>query len=151
MIPIEIDWNSIKAEYIGGGISQRKLADKYKIPVDILLKRANREKWKSDREKASNKAATKAQQKVADAAAANATIAQDLKKRLLLRIQRTEAAFPLDATEVKATINGKTVIYRLRDLTTAYRDVTEDMETGEAAGSELLQSLMDLERGVTHD
>ena len=81
----------------------------------------------------------------------NATIAADVKKRLLLRLKRTEERMPMDATEVKVTEKNKTVIFRLRDLTAAYRDITDGMVTGEAAGSELLQSLMDLERGVTHD
>ena len=129
MIPIEnkTDWNAIRAEYIGGGISQRKLAAKHGIPVDKLLKIANREHWKDDREKASNKAATKAQQKTADAAADNAVIAADIKKRLLLRLSRAEQKFPMDATEVRMQNGKSTAIFKLRDLTAAYKDLTEDM------------------------
>lgn len=151
MISIEetnkrIDWNAVYAEYIGGGISQRKLADKYHIPVDILLKKANREHWKDDREKASNKAAIRAQQKTAEAAADNATIAADLKKRLLLRLKRIEEKYPLDATEVRTRVGNNTAIYRIRDLAAAYKDLTADMVSTETAGNELLQSLLDLER-----
>lgn len=131
MIPIEnekrIDWNAIRAEYIGGGISQRKLADKYSIPVDMLLRRANRERWAEDREKANNKAAIKAQQKTAEAAADNAVISADLKKRLLLRLARIEAKYPYDATEVKTKDGKNQVTFRIRDLTAAYKDLTEDM------------------------
>lgn len=135
MIPIEetkrIDWNAIRAEYIGGGISQRKLADKHGIPVDKLLKIANREHWKDDREKASNKAAMKAQQKTAVAAADNAVIAADLKKRLLLRLSRMEQKYPFDATEIRTHEGKNTVIFKIRDLTAAYKDLTEDMPKGE--------------------
>ena len=138
MIPIEetkrIDWNAIRAEYIGGGISQRKLADKHGIPVDKLLKIANREHWKDDREKASNKAAMKAQQKTAVAAADNA-----------LRLSRAEQKFPMDATEVRTQVGKSTAIFKLRDLTAMYRDLTEDM-AGTSADNALLQSLLDLER-----
>lgn len=141
-----IDWNAIYAEYIGGGISQRKLAAKYDIPVDILLKKANRDHWKADREKASNKAAIKAQQKVAVAVADNATLAEDLKKKLLLRLQRIEKAFPMDATEVRSKVGNHTAIFRIRDLTAAYKDLTENMQINDSAGNELLESLMQLER-----
>ena len=151
MIDIEegnkrIDWNAIYAEYIGGGISQRKLAAKYDISVDILLKKANREHWKDDREKASNKAATKAQQKIAVAAADNATIAEDLKKRLLLRLKRIEEKYPMDATEVRTRQGNNTAIFRIRDLTAAYKDLTENMQINDSAENELLASLMQLER-----
>lgn len=131
MIPIEetkrIDWNALRAEYIGGGISQRKLAAKHGIPVDKLLKIANREHWKDDREKASNKAAMRAQQKTADAAAGNAVLAADMKRRLLLRLQRIEEKFPLDATEVRTKVGNNTAVYRIRDLTAAYKDLTGDI------------------------
>ena len=131
MIPIEeekrIDWNAIRAEYIGGGISQRKLAAKHGIPVDKLLRIANREHWKDDREKAKNKSATKAQQKTADAASENAIIAADIKKRLLLRLQRIEEKYPLDATEIRTRQGNSTAIFRIRDLTAAYKDLTDDL------------------------
>ena len=143
-----VDWNAIRAEYIGGGISQRKLAEKHGIPVDILLKRANKEHWKSDRETASNKAAIKAQQKTVDAAADNATIAQDIKRRLLLRLARVEEKFPMDATQIEIMDKGRKVTFKLRDLTAAYRDLTDNMTISEDAGNELLQSLMALERGA---
>lgn len=134
MIPIEdnklVDWNAIRAEYIGGGISQRKLAAKHGIPVDMLLRRAHREHWADDREDANNKAAIIAQQKTANKAADNAVIAQDIKKRLLLRLQRIEEKYPYDSTEVRMRKDGNTVIYRIRDLTAAYKDLTEDMPKG---------------------
>ena len=52
---------------------------------------------------------------------------------------------PMDATEAKIVEGGKTAIYKLRDLTAAYRDLTADMVTVEA-GNELLSALMELER-----
>ena len=142
-----IDWNVVRAEYIGGGISQRKIAEKYGIPVDTLMKRANKERWKDDREKAISKAAAKAQQKTAEAAADNATIAADLKKRLLLRLKRIEEKYPLDATEVRSKHGNSTAIFRIRDLTAAYKDLTENLQIA-SNENELLQSLIDLERGA---
>ena len=44
-----------------------------------------------------------------------------------------------------------TEINRLRDLTAAYKDLTGDMPKAEAPANELLQSLLDLERGAIGD
>lgn len=68
-----------------------------------------------------------AQQKTAVAAADNAVIAADLKKRLLLRLGRIEEKYPMDATEVKVRDGNKWATYRIRDLTAAYKDLTEDI------------------------
>lgn len=144
MIPIAIDWNAIRAEYIGGGISQRKLAEKYDVPWPTLRDRAKRENWQKEAEAARYNSVTRAVQETADAAADNATIAADLKKRLLLRLKRTEEKLPMDATEVQMTKDGKKVIYKLRDITAAYKDLTADMVMAEQ-GNELLTSLMELE------
>ena len=142
-----IDWNAIRAEYIGGGISQRKLADKHGIPVDILLKKANREHWKDDREKASNKAATRAQQKTAEVAADNAVIAANIKRKGLLLIERIMDGYIHDATEHRENNKGVTDVKRLRDMTAAYKDLTEDLPKAEtdknAPVYELLRRLDD--------
>ena len=135
MIPIEdnkrIDWNAVRAEYIGGGISQRKLAQKYGIAEGTLLQRANVEQWQALRNQATIKSITQTEQKTAKAAADNATIASDLKKRLLLRLARIEAKYPYDATEIKTKDGKNQVTFRIRDLTAAYKDLTEDMPKNE--------------------
>lgn len=40
-----MDWNAIKAEYIAGGTSYRKLAEKYKVSKTTLERKAKAEKW----------------------------------------------------------------------------------------------------------
>ena len=152
MIPIEnekrIDWLAIRAEYIGGGISQRKLANKYGIPEGTLLQRANIEGWSNQRNQAAIKAITKMEQKAVDAVADNATIAQEIKKNLLFRLKRIEEKYPLDATEVRTRVGNSTAIYRIKDLTAAYKDLTDDIQFSQGAANELLQSLIKLERGL---
>jgi len=149
VIPIEetkrIDWNAIRAEYIGGGISQRKLAKKYGVSETTLMKKANAEGWHKLREKAESKSTAQAQQKTAEAAADNAVIAANLKKRLLLRLSRIEQKYPFDATEIRTREGKNTVIFKIRDLTAAFRELTEDI-TGASDNNELLQSLLDIER-----
>lgn len=131
MIPIEetkrIDWNAIRAEYIGGGTSYRKLAEKHQVSFMVLKTRAKKEDWPGLRTQAEHKASTEATQKTADAAADNAIIAADIKKSLLLRLQRIERKYPFDATEVRTKQGSNYVVFRLRDLTAAYKDLTEDM------------------------
>ena len=149
VIPIEetkrIDWNIIRAEYIGGGISQRKLAKKYGVSDTTLMKKANAEGWHKLREKAESKSTAQAQQKTAEAAADNAVIAADIKKRLLMRLSRIEQKYPFDATEIRTREGKNTVIFKIRDLTAAFRELTEDI-TGASDNNELLQSLLDIER-----
>lgn len=40
-----MDWNAIKAEYIAGGTSYRKLAEKYGVSKTTLERKAKAEKW----------------------------------------------------------------------------------------------------------
>ena len=162
MIPIgNVDWNVISAEYIGGGISQRKLADKYGVNADVLMQRANREQWKKQRDKMESKALARSQQKAAEAIADNATIAARIRTKLLLKLEKEIDKLPdLIGSEHSTGIveygkNQKTgakqrkevvTAYKLRDLSAAYKDLTADMTQTETAGNELLQSLMELER-----
>ena len=89
--------------------------------------KANREAWKKDRDEAISMGLALVKQKAAAATADNVKTAAELKRKLLLRLQRMEERYPLDATEVKVNENGKTVIFRIRDLTAAYKDLTEDI------------------------
>lgn len=154
-----IDWNAIRAEYIAGGISQRKIAAKYGIPYNSVIKKANAEKWFTLREQAKIKGVKKAQQKTADAAADNAVIAQRIKRKLLMRLEREVDDLPdegigteswsEDSDGVKGVGITKTkgIRYKLRDLTAAYKDLTEDLpkpeENKNAPIMDLLRKLDD--------
>lgn len=149
MIPIEnekrIDWNDIKAEYIGGA-SYGTLAKHHGIVKSTIFKKAKKDGWEELRKRAGNEVETETVKRVAETAADNATIAQDLKKRLLLRLQRIEAKYPFDATEIRTHDGKSTVTFRIRDLTAAYKDITADLTLNEGEANELLQSLIQLER-----
>lgn len=54
-----MDWQRLKAEYIAGGISYRKLAEKYDVPFSNLKRIATRDGWYSLREQAETEATTK--------------------------------------------------------------------------------------------
>ena len=52
------DWSKIKAEYIAGGISYRKLAEKHGVPFSNLKNIAVKEQWANLREQAWNRTTT---------------------------------------------------------------------------------------------
>ena len=52
-------WKKIKAEYIAGGTSYRKLAEKYKVPLSTLKRIAHDEGWVDLRDQCSAKSASK--------------------------------------------------------------------------------------------
>ena len=54
-----MDWSKLKAEYIAGGISYRKLAEKHGVSFNTLKTIAIRENWTDLREQANNKSTTK--------------------------------------------------------------------------------------------
>ena len=56
---LSVDWKRIKAEYIAGGTSYRKLAAKYGVPFSNLKNIAIKEQWTQLREQAKNKTDTK--------------------------------------------------------------------------------------------
>lgn len=156
LIPIgkekkRIDWNAIRAGCIAGE-SYRALADQYGVTKDAIARKAKAENWQKDRETAARQSALKSIQKISDsvssAAADNATLAASIKRKLLQRLERVVDAFPEDAdgTEIRDTDRNRQTIYRLKDLASMYKDLTADMPTGENVGSELLQSLMELEQ-----
>lgn len=66
-----VDWLAIRNDYINGGGSYRKLAEKYGITLATLRVQAERENWpdrkKEQQHKTSIKTAQKTQEKISDA------------------------------------------------------------------------------------
>ena len=87
-----MDWLKIKAEYIAGGISYRKLAEKHGVSFSQLKDVAVKEKWRELREQAAEKATTKFVDKEASRAAE--------------RLSRIVAASDSLLEAIETTING---------------------------------------------
>jgi hypothetical protein len=92
-----------------------------------LRNKAEIEGWVSLRDDVQRKSNAEATQKTASAAAEYATTAIEFRSRLLERLMRIEEKYPLDATEVRTRQGNSTAIFRIRDLTAAYKDLTEDL------------------------
>lgn len=58
------------------------------------------------------------------------------------RLKRIEAKYPLDATEVRSRNGNSTAIFRLRDMTAAYKDLTEDMPKSKADTDDPLMAML---------
>lgn len=137
-----IDWTKIRAEYIAGGISQRKLAAKYGVSETTMMKKASAERWSELRKATEAKSTAKAQQKTANAVADNAVKAERIKSKLLdilerqidLLPEKIGSAYYVSRFEDKK--NKKTgkaykeksgIEFKLRDLAAVYNDLTADM------------------------
>lgn len=84
-----MDWNKLKAEYIAGGTSYRKLAKKYEdegVTFDNLKNIAVKEGWAKLKEQAKNKATTKLVNSVANDISKNAKKINDVADKLLDKI-----------------------------------------------------------------
>lgn len=126
-----MNWRKVKAEYIAGGISQRKLAEKYGISWNTLRTKANEEHWTDARKRAEKKAIQKAEQKTAEIVADNAVVLERIKTKILAKVEQMVDAYDTTATEyttVKATTKGKKpaiLKYKIRDLAAVYEHLND--------------------------
>ena len=141
-----MSWRKIKAEYIAGGISQRALAEKYGVNRSLLMRIAQKEKWKDKRDKAEAKALERVEQKTAEEVANNAVTLQRIKAKLLKRVESMIDGFPdTNAAEMRERIGTIDYIYRLKDLAAVY-SALEDKEIKANIDIEDLSPLTELLR-----
>lgn len=80
------DWRKIKAEYIRGGTSYRKLSAKYGVSFSALRRRAVKEKWTDLRTRSEHEATTKIVESVATAEAKRVEVFHTVADKLLQQI-----------------------------------------------------------------
>jgi transposase-like protein len=80
------DYKRIKAEYIAGGTSYRKLAEKYDVSFSTLRKVAAKEQWTELRNKTRAKTDTKISDSISDKEADKAVNIIDVADKLLNKI-----------------------------------------------------------------
>lgn len=140
-----MNWRKVKAEYIAGGISQRKLAEKYGIPWGTVRTKANEEKWTDARKRAEKKALQKAEQKIVEAVADNATLMERAKKALLMRVVDMAENYPGgNAAEVRKRIKGGLAIYRFKDIAAVLSVLEDKQQKGQGVDIEDLAPLAEL-------
>lgn len=109
-----MDWNKLKAEYIAGGTSYRKLAEKYKdegVTFNSLKLVAKKEEWAKLRKQAMDKATTKMVNTVANDISKKNTKINDVADKLLKKISSL-----LDDFEMLDTQGIKHLTSSLKDI-----------------------------------
>ena len=81
-----MDWKRIKAEYIAGGTSYRKLAEKYGVSRSKLQAVATREKWVELKSQTRAKTESKLVESISDKESKKATDIVDVADKLLEKI-----------------------------------------------------------------
>ena len=107
------DWKKIKAEYIRGGTSYRKLAVKYGVSFSSIRRRAEKEKWTDLRTQAEQKASIRIVESVASQDAKREDNFQSLADKLL---QHIAANIDILATNATSCKDITVAIKNLRDI-----------------------------------
>lgn len=107
-----MDWKRIKAEYIAGGTSLRKLAEKYNVSFSTIQKRSMEEKWGELRKKSRRKTEEKIIDSVSSMEADKAVNIIDVADKLVEKIYEMLSADVTNAQSIK-------------NLTSALRDLKE--------------------------
>ena len=108
------NWKKIKAEYIRGGVSYRKLAEKYGVSFSTLRKVASKEKWTDLRNKAGAKMDSKIVESIASQEAKRVDRVNSIADKLLTRIEEC-----VDDGSIFAVSKG------LKDITSALKEIRD--------------------------
>ena len=96
-----MDWKRIKAEYIAGGTSYRKLAEKYGVSRSKLQAKATSENWVDLKSQTQAKTESKIVEAVSDQESEKAVNIIDVADKLLGKISELMDAIPLDTQSMK--------------------------------------------------
>ena len=107
-----MSWQKIKAEYIAGGTSLRKLSEKYGVSFSTIQKKSMEEKWGELRKKSGRKAEEKIIEAVSSKEADKATNIIDVADKLISKICEMLDADVTNAQSIKS-------------LTSALKDLKE--------------------------
>ena len=123
-----MDWNSLKSEYIAGGTSYRKLAEKYDVPIGTLRRVAKDGEWVKLREQAEIESDTKIIAAVSTKNAEKAKKVIDVANKLLDKLSDTIDR--LDVIDSQSLKHYTSALKDLRDIKGVKSDA--DMREQEA-------------------
>ena len=108
-----MDWKQIKSEYIAGGTSYRKLAEKYGVSFSTLRCVAKKEKWTDLKTQAQHKADTKIIETVGKKQAERSAKIMDVADKLLNKIS--------EMVDTMALVDSQAI----KHFTSALKDLKE--------------------------
>ena len=106
-----MDWTAIKTEYIAGGTSYRKLAEKYSVPLGTLRRVAKDGNWVGLRAQAEIETDTKIVNSVSDKNAKQAELVTTIANKLLEKLGEA-----IDMVDVIDSQTFKQYTSALKDL-----------------------------------
>ena len=90
-----MDWEKLKAEYIAGGTSYRKLAAKYGVSFNSLQREARKHKWCELRKQVQDESTTKLVDSISSEIAETSKKLTDVADKLLDKISETLDSMPV--------------------------------------------------------
>jgi hypothetical protein len=108
-----VSWQKIKAEYAAGGISLRKLSEKYGVSFSTIQKKSMEEKWGELRKKSRRKTEEKIIETVSSMEADKATDIIDVADKILGKIYEMLGEDSIHTTQ------------SIKNLTSALKDLKE--------------------------
>ena len=122
------DWAKIKAEYIRGGISTRKLAEKHGVSYTTLAKKCRNEQWTASRQHADSKITERIVDACATQKAKKACKVNDIADVLLEKL--SEGVVGINPTDFSLMMDAATILLRLKDSKKGLNDL--DLKEQEA-------------------
>jgi L-fucose mutarotase/ribose pyranase (RbsD/FucU family) len=140
-----VDWNKLKAEYIAGGTSYRKLAKKYEIEYHSLQRIATKEGWAKLKSQAKAKSEAKMVDTIAKDISKNAVKIDDVANKLLDKIVSLLDTFEgIDSQSIKQLTSS---LKDIKDIKGLKSDI--DLREQEARIEKLRKDAMEEEKDKT--
>lgn len=131
-----VDWLTIRNDYINGGGSYRKLAEKYGIKFSVLKDVAVKQKWKEAKEEHANKIRTETEQKTVTKISEALSDEAALKVRIRVGLLSLADGWVKKQTEIEDTGDFRRMVQSCIDL-----GIIDVNETGEYEDDGLLEAL----------
>lgn len=139
-----MDWKRIKAEYIAGGTSYRKLAEKYNVPFGTLRRIAKQEEWTQKRTQVEHKVNTEIVDSVIKKETQKAVDIIDVADKLLEKIESVMDTMVVDTQSLKQLTSA---LKDLKDIK-GYKSA-KDLEEQEARIAKLRREAEEDDNGLT--
>ena len=111
-----VDWLTIKNDYINGGGSYRRLAEKYGVSASFLMQKAAKEKWNAEKQEHQSRTEAetkqKTQEKISDALSDEAA----LKIKLRVGLLKMAVDWVEDHEKIKDTGDFRRIVQSCIDL-----------------------------------
>ena len=111
-----VDWKAIKAEYIAGGISYRKIAEKYGVSFGTLYKVAVRENWTDLRKQTGDKTDTVLAEIIGERNAKKSAKIDRLADRLLDMVSERLESLIVEGKDVKSIASALKDLKELKGI-----------------------------------